>query len=37
MQGVEWVNHTLHGADELTLWHPEVVNNMGRPALKKHR
>lgn len=34
MQGVEWVNHVLFGADELTLWHPEVVNNMNRPALK---
>jgi len=37
MQGVEWVNHVLYGADELTLWHPEVVNNMGRPALKAQR
>lgn len=34
MQGVEWVNHVLFGADEITLWHPEVVNNMGRPELK---
>lgn len=34
MQGVEWVNHVLFGADELTLWHPEVVNNMARPVLK---
>lgn len=34
MQGVEWVNHVLYGADEVTLWHPEVVNNMNRPALK---
>ena len=34
MQGVEWVNHVLYGADELTLWHPEVVNDMKRPALR---
>lgn len=34
MQGVEWVNHVLYGAEELTLWHPEVVNNMNRPVLK---
>lgn len=34
MQGVEWVNHVLYGADELTLWHPEVANNMNRPALR---
>lgn len=33
MQGVEWVNHVLYGGEELTLWHPEVVNNMGRPGL----
>jgi protoporphyrinogen oxidase len=34
MQGVEWVNSILHGTDEPTLWHPDVVNNMGRPELK---
>ncbi len=37
MQGVEWVNHVLYGADETTLWHPEVVNNMGRPELKANK
>lgn len=36
MQGVEWVNHKLFGSEELTLWHPEIVNNMSRPALKAH-
>lgn len=34
MQGVEWVNRVLFGAEELTVWHPEIVNNMGRPGLK---
>lgn len=34
MQGVEWVNRVLYGTEELTLWHPGVVNNMGRPELK---
>lgn len=33
MQGVEWVNHVLFGTEELTLWHPEIVNNMRRPEL----
>jgi protoporphyrinogen oxidase len=37
MQGVEWANWVVNGADEITLWHPEVVNNMGRPALKISR
>jgi protoporphyrinogen oxidase len=37
MQGVEWANWVLHGADELTLWHPEIVNNMTRPSLKLQR
>lgn len=26
MQGVEWVNRTLHGNEELTVWHPQRVN-----------
>jgi hypothetical protein len=34
MQGVEWATWVVSGADEITLWHPEVVNNMGRPGLK---
>ncbi len=37
MQGVEWVNHVLYRADELTLWHPNVVNDMGRPELKSQK
>lgn len=37
MQGVEWVNHVLYGADEMTLWHPEVVNNMSRPELRVNK
>jgi len=27
MQGVEFVNRTLLGSEELTLWYPQVVNN----------
>src|SRR5690606_23110353 len=27
MQGVEWVNRVLDGAEEVTLWHPEIVNS----------
>lgn len=34
MQGVEWVNRVLYGTDELTLWHPNIVNDMSRPELK---
>lgn len=34
MQGVEWVNHITSGAEELTLWKPEFVNDMKRSGLK---
>jgi hypothetical protein len=26
MQGVECIDHILHGTPELTLWYPGVVN-----------
>jgi protoporphyrinogen oxidase len=35
MQGVEWASRVVCGADEVTLWHPEIVNDMGRPALQR--
>jgi protoporphyrinogen oxidase len=34
MQGVEWVDRMFDGAEELTLWHPEIVNRTHRPAVK---
>lgn len=34
MQGVEWVDRLLDGAEELTLWHPEIVNRTHRPVKK---
>jgi protoporphyrinogen oxidase len=34
MQGVEWVDRILKGEEELTLWHPEIVNRTHRPAVK---
>lgn len=30
MQGVEWVDHVLNGAEEITVWHPERVNDMSQ-------
>jgi protoporphyrinogen oxidase len=33
MQGVEWVDHLFDGEEELTLWHPEIVNRTHRPAI----
>jgi protoporphyrinogen oxidase len=33
MQGVEWANRVLYGSEELTVWHPEIVNAV-RPGLK---
>ena len=34
MQGVEWVDRILSGGEELTLWHPEIVNRTHRPISK---
>lgn len=34
MQGVEWVDRMFDGTEELTLWHPEIVNRTHRPAIK---
>ncbi|MBI9089852.1 MAG: FAD-dependent oxidoreductase [Desulfobacterium sp.] len=28
MQGVEFVNHLIASGEELTLWYPEIVNNL---------
>lgn len=30
MQGVEWANRVVSGGEELTLWHPEIVNDPSR-------
>lgn len=27
MQGVEWADHIVMGSDEITVWHPEIVNH----------
>jgi protoporphyrinogen oxidase len=27
MQGVEWADHVISGAEEVTVWHPEIVND----------
>lgn len=32
MQGVEWAEHVVNGAEEQTLWHPEIVNDLSRPG-----
>lgn len=34
MQGVEWVDRMFDGSEELTLWHPEIVNRTHRPAIR---
>ncbi len=35
MQGVEWVDRLLNNSEELTLWHPDIVNRTHRPAMKR--
>jgi len=35
MQGVEWVDRILSNGEELTLWHPDIVNSTHRPAVRK--
>ncbi len=35
MQGVEFVDSLLEGGEEVTLWHPEIVNAPGPPAKGK--
>jgi protoporphyrinogen oxidase len=35
MQGVEWVDRILCNGEELTLWHPDIVNSTHRPSVRK--